>query len=119
MTRDTQPDARQPLRPVVFSILLVLNERDQHGYGVMKDVNTHLDRRAITGPGTLYRTLKELRDSGLVEHTDAPPGQDARRQYYRLTEAGRQAAEAEARRMAELVSIARAGRLIPDPGSGA
>ncbi len=117
MTQDTAPDLSQPLRPVVFEILLILNGGDQHGYGIMMQVNERMNRRAILGPGTLYRTLKELRESGWLEHADAPSGEDARRQYYRLTQVGKRAAAAEARRMAELVSLARSARLIPDGGS--
>ena len=51
-----------PLRPVVFAVFLALNEHALHGYAIMKAVNDRLRHRAIVGPGTLYRTLKELRD---------------------------------------------------------
>ncbi len=115
------PDADQPpaLRPVVFAILLALNESALHGYAIMKAVNDRLEHRAIVGPGTLYRVLKELRDTNMIAPAEAPAGEDARRQYYRLTEAGRVAAANEAAHMADLVTAARAGRLIPDAGPAA
>ncbi len=119
MPESSNSNAPAPLRPVVFAILLALNERALHGYAIMKAVNDRLEHRAIVGPGTLYRVLKELRDTDMIASTEAPAGEDARRQYYRLTEAGRIAAANEAAHMADLVAAARAGRLIPDAGPGA
>jgi DNA-binding PadR family transcriptional regulator len=116
MSERGNPDPSPALRPTVFAILLVLNESPLHGYGIMKAVNERLRHRAILGPGTLYRTLKELRDAGLITRAEAPAAEDARRQYYKLTEAGRIAAADEAARMADLVAVARASRLIPDGG---
>jgi DNA-binding PadR family transcriptional regulator len=107
-----RPDEVEPLRPLVFAILVALNERDTHGYGIMKVVNEQLQRRALLGPGTLYRTLKELRDDGLIAHARAPAGADSRRQYYRITPKGRGIARLEAERMAEWVDVARAGQLL-------
>jgi DNA-binding PadR family transcriptional regulator len=107
---------QEPLKPLIFAILLALAEEDRHGFAIMEDANRRLKRRAILGPGTLYRTLKELREAGLVAHSTAPAGADPRRQYYRLTAKGRRAARAEAARMAAWVELARAGRLL-DPGS--
>ena len=114
MPGSDKSDAPRPLRPVVFAILLALNESALHGYAIMKAVNDRLEHRAIVGPGTLYRVLKELRDASMIATTEAPPGEDARRQYYKLTETGRIAAANEAAHMADLVAAARAGRLIPD-----
>lgn len=109
MASKEDPD---PLRPVVFAILIALNEENRHGYGIMKVVNERMNRRAVLGPGTLYRTLKELRDDGLIEYAPAPSDADARRRYYRITAEGRQAARAEAVRMAGWVEAAREGRLM-------
>ena len=101
-----QVHALLPLRPVVFAILSLLRQRALHGYGIMQAVNQHLGRRAVLGPGTLYRTLKELRELGLIRHSDPDPAEDARRHYYRLTELGRRTAEAEANRLAGLMRSA-------------
>ena len=87
---------------------------------ILRTVGPKADRmagRAILGPGTLYRTLKEMREQGLIEPGQAPEGEDARRQYYTLTRAGRQVAAAEAARMSALVDEARAGRLISGEGA--
>ena len=102
----------EPLRPVVFAILVALNDAKLHGYGIMKVVNESMSRRALLGPGTLYRTLKELREEGLVDYTRGPSDADPRRRYYAITAHGRAVARAEAERMAEWVDVARAGRLL-------
>ena len=119
MPESHNSEAPPALRPVVFAILLALNESSLHGYAIMKAVNDRLQHRAIVGPGTLYRVLKELRDTDMIAPAEAPAGEDARRQYYMLTEAGRVAAANEAAHMADLVAAARAGRLIPDTGPAA
>lgn len=108
----------EPLRPVVFAILVALSDSDLHGYGIMKRVNGELHRRALLGPGTLYRVLKELRGEGLIDHAKTPEGADARRRYYRITAAGRAAARAEAARMAEWVQTARDVRLLEREAGG-
>jgi DNA-binding PadR family transcriptional regulator len=108
----------EPLRPVVFAVLIALSEQKRHGYGIMKVVNERMSRRAVLGPGTLYRTLKELRDDGLIEYAPAPSDADSRRRYYAITARGRVAARAEATRMAELVDAARASRLLADGPRG-
>ena len=108
----------EPLRPDVFAILVALNERNQHGYGLMKRVNEQLRRRALLGPGTLYRVLKELREEGLIEYARTPAGADARRRYYQITPEGRRVARNEAIRMAAWVEVAREGRLLDAEAGG-
>lgn len=76
-----------------------------------------LGRRAVLGPGTLYRTLKELRDEGLIEYAPSPTDEDPRRRYYTITAKGRQAARAEAERMADWVDLAKRGRLLRGGGA--
>ena len=61
------------------------------------------------GPGTLYGTLNRMVAAGLVEERDA----DERRRYYGLTPFGRDVARAEARRLHQLVDIARDKALLP------
>lgn len=108
----------EPLRPLVFAILIALNEQSRHGYAIMQVVNERMQRRAVLGPGTLYRTLKELRDEGLIEYAPSPSDADSRRRYYAITPAGREAASAEAARMSAWVEAARAGRLLQGEGAG-
>lgn len=117
MGRTPSIDDLVPLRPVPFAVLLALSGEPLHGYAIMQQVNETMGSRAIIGPGTLYRTLKELRGKRLIEHAKGPRGStDERRQYYRLTGLGRRVAATEAERMAGLVSQAKSYRLIPDRG---
>ena len=103
MTSHAEPTDFLPLRPVVFGILAVLREQPRHGYAIMQLANDHVGRRALLGPGTLYRTLKELRADGLLEHAPTPRGEDARRQYYRLSALGSRVADAETERLRGLI----------------
>lgn len=113
-SRNPQPAAFLPLRPVVFAVLLSLSEGRLPGYGILKNANRRLGHRAIPGPGTLYRTLKELRESGLIAYAPAEAGEDQRKQYFKLTALGRRVAEAEARRMEKAVEAARSSRLLAE-----
>ena len=107
-------EALLPLRPRLFAILLVLNGGDMHGYGIMKRLNENGRGGGLLGPGTLYRTLKEMRDSGLVAHAESPGSEqdsDERRSYYTLTDFGRRVVAAEAERIAALMKDARLGEI--------
>lgn len=111
-----------PLTPAVFHLLLALSDSDRHGYGIAKEVAERTGGRVRMGPGTIYGTLTRMRDAGLVEErvpeADRRPG-DERRRYYRITSLGRTVARAEARRLAELVDIARDKALIARRKAGA
>jgi DNA-binding PadR family transcriptional regulator len=104
-----------PLTPAVFHLLLALSDSDRHGYGIAKEVAERTDGRVRLGPGTIYGTLTRMREAGLVEERASEPDAragDERRRYYRITSLGRMVARAEARRLAELVDIARDKALI-------
>ena len=114
-TDDAHTLEQLPLRPVVFAILLVLRAGPLHGYGVMQRVNKHLGKRALLGAGTLYRTLKEMREATLIEPAPTPPARanapdsDKRRHYYRLSDQGDRLVAAEARRLGLLMRAADLG----------
>ena len=108
-----QADAFLPLKPDVFLILIVLIEKQTHGYGLMKEVAERTRERTRLQAGALYRRLRWMLDEGLIEELDRRPvNGDERRRYYRSTAFGRQVAEAEARRMAELVVAAGMSHLL-------
>ena len=104
------------MRPVEFEILLSLAAGARHGYAIIQDIEARGDDAVRVETGTLYRALQRLVERGLVvptEPTRAEPDDDARRRYYDITPAGRNAATTEAHRLARLVDSARAIRLIP------
>lgn len=115
------PEAVIPLTPPVFHILLALVDRELHGYAIIKDVERRSGGRVRLSTGTLYAAIKRLLDSGWIEDWDERPDpeqDDQRRRYYCLTSFGRAVAQAEARRMVELVGIARQKKLVPRTHGG-
>ena len=104
--------------PAEFHILLALVDADRHGYGIMQQVAADSNGAIQLGPGTLYGAIKRLLEAGYIREVESrvdPDLDDARRRYYRLTSAGRATATAEAGRLAALVRLARARRLIEAP----
>ncbi len=112
--RPADPRVVLPLSSAAFYILLALAEGDRHGYSISKEVDAHTDGAVKLGPGTLYRVIKQmLADGWIAEVHSASKDDDERRRNYRLTPWGRKIAEAEARRLADLVLVARARHLLP------
>ncbi len=116
MSGPRDPAVFLPLKPDVFAILLVLLEGDAHGYRMIKAAEERAGRKGQLQPGALYRLLRQMLDQDLVREVEAPAAgeRDERRRYYRITPFGREVAEAEAERMAELVSLSRRHRLIKE-----
>jgi DNA-binding PadR family transcriptional regulator len=109
-TKDIEP--LLPLSPAMFHILLALADREQHGYGIMQEVEGQGGMRL--GPGTLYGSIKRMLAGGLIEESDERPDpemDDERRRYYRLTDLGQRVVSAEVDRLAKLVRIARSKSL--------
>ena len=104
-----------PLPAAAFQILLSLADEDLHGYGIMRQVAEQTGGRLRLGPGTLYSSIQSLLEENLIEELDpseeAKPGQE-RRRYYRLTTSGRKLARSEAERLADLLRVARAKKIL-------
>jgi DNA-binding PadR family transcriptional regulator len=111
-------DSGPQLTPAMFHILLALADGERHGYGIMQEIGARTGGAVRIGPGTLYGSIKRMLADGLIVESGERPDpalDDERRRYYRLTDAGRRAAVAEAQRLADLVGMARAKRLLPNP----
>jgi DNA-binding PadR family transcriptional regulator len=109
-------DALLPLPPATFHILLALAKEDRHGYAVMQDVEERTGGELRLSAGTLYRSIQRMLEQGLIRETrdrPAPELDDERRRYYRITPFGAAVAGAEAKRMSDLVRMARAQGLVP------
>lgn len=105
------PASLLPLPPVTFHILLALAEEDRHGYAIIQDVAARTNGELKLSAGTLYRSIQRMLEQGLIVETDdrpAPEVDDERRRYYRIAPFGARVAQAEARRLAQLVRMARA-----------
>ena len=118
----TERDARLeaevllPLPPATFHILLALSDDDRHGYAIIQDVASRTDGALKMSAGTLYRSIQRMLEQGLLVETrdrPAPEDDDERRRYYRITPLGTAVAKAEARRLSQLVKMARAKGLAP------
>jgi DNA-binding PadR family transcriptional regulator len=97
-----------PLTPAVFHILLALSTSERHGYGIMKQVEADSEGKVRMGAGTLYGSLKRMLDAGLIAEGETrvdPEMDDARRIYYRLTDAGGKALAAELDRYEHIVTL--------------
>lgn len=113
--KERRPEDLLPLTPAVFHILLALADGEKHGYGIMKEVTTRTEGSMRMGPGTLYGSIGRMLESGLIEMSDERPDaemDDERRRYYRLNDFGLRVAQAEARRLAQLLRIAQAKHVL-------
>jgi len=104
------PAALLPLQPAAFHILMALADDDRHGYAIIQDVAARTNGELKLSAGTLYRSIQRMLEQGLIVETRARPApeeDDQRRRYYRITPFGAAVARAEARRLTQLVKLAR------------
>ena len=109
-----------PLNPREYLVLFALATDDRHGYGIVKDVERQSSGRVRIDPANLYRAIKRMIATGLVEEAEARPTDEVgeqRRRYYKITPLGREVVRLEATRLAELTAAARSRRLIPEAES--
>ena len=104
-----------PLPSAAFQIMLSLADSDLHGYEIMRRVEEQTGGRTRLGPGTLYSSIRALLDAGFIAEVALRSIEDRnaeRRRYYHLTAAGRTAARDEADRLADLLRVARAKKIL-------
>jgi DNA-binding PadR family transcriptional regulator len=106
------PSRHTPLATLSYYVLLALAEGPAHGWAIIKRIRELTDDVTNPSSGSLYLAMARLEDDGLIASTPAPPNEDARRGYYKLTPAGRQAARDESQRLSRLVRHARAVDLL-------
>jgi DNA-binding PadR family transcriptional regulator len=92
------------LTEAVYYILLALYQ-PMHGYGIMQRVHTLSSGRVTLGAGTLYGALSTLVEKGWIVLCGGAAGD--RKKEYTITQAGREAVEAEIRRLEELLGNGR------------
>jgi DNA-binding PadR family transcriptional regulator len=114
MNRVTDDAGLRPaLTDLAFHILIALGTGPAHGYAIGKDVEELSGGRLDPSTGTLYQALHRLKEEGLIASVEPPESSDERRKYFKLTDRGRRAAQAEARRLHALVRTARKRKLYP------
>ena len=109
-------DTLLPLQPTSFHVLLSLADEARHGYAIIQDIASRTNGEIKLSAGTLYRSIQRLQEQGLIVETKtrpAPEEDDERRRYYRITPLGKAAAQAEVRRLHELLKVARGCGVVP------
>jgi DNA-binding PadR family transcriptional regulator len=101
-----KPADDSTLTSAQFHILLTLAEGPRHGYAIMQEIEERTDGAVALGPGTLYRSIKQLLERGLIVEVDGDPGASRQRRPYLLTADGVARTAAEARRLRSLVQWA-------------
>jgi DNA-binding PadR family transcriptional regulator len=104
-----------PLPAAAFQILMSLADHDLHGYEIMRRVEEQTDGRTRMGPGTLYSSIQTLLDAGYIAEVASRSDErlnESRRRYYHLTAAGCKAARDEAERLADVLRVARAKKIL-------
>ena len=98
-----------PIKPQWFQILLALSERDRHGYAIQRAILDQTGGAMRLWPAMLYRSLATLEKANLIAAVNPPAGEDVdeRRQYYALTEEGRERLDREAEMLAGWARAAR------------
>jgi DNA-binding PadR family transcriptional regulator len=102
-----------PLKPLVLDVLLELAEGKRHGWSLIRAIQQREGCDRIL-PANFYRTLRALRDDGLIEEAtgDAEADPAERRQYVSLTPLGARVAKAEVKRLEALVIDPRVRKLL-------
>jgi DNA-binding PadR family transcriptional regulator len=104
-----------PLPAAAFQIMLSLAGGDLHGYAIMRQVEEQTGGRLRLGPGTLYSSIQALLEGKLIEEvyrSEDPGDRQERRRYYKLTAGGRKRARSEAEKMADVLRVARARKIL-------
>ena len=102
-----------PLKPFVLDVLLELAGGKRHGWSLIRDIQQR-DGGDKVLPANFYRTLRALREDGLIEEARGASSEDPgeRRQYFSLTTLGAKVARAEVKRLEALVVDPRARKLL-------
>ena len=112
----SNPASLLPLPAATFHILMALADEDRHGYAIIQDVAERTSGELKLSAGTLYRSIQRMLEQGLILETrerPAPEEDDERRRYYRITPYGIEVARAEARRLRQLLKLARDSGFAP------
>jgi DNA-binding PadR family transcriptional regulator len=104
-----------PLTTPVFQILLSLsNGQSWHGYSLIQDIVARTEGEVTLTASTLYAAIGRLLADGVIDEVEAPEKTGgAPRRCYRITRSGRALAQAEAKRLARTVAMARDKKLLP------
>lgn len=119
VTREGEVEEMLPLTVPVYYTLLTLADGERHGYGIITEVAERTGGAVKLRTGTLYTAVRRMLERGLIEESEERPDpefDDERRRYYAITELGLDVLEAEARRLDQMVTLARAVEVLGGGG---
>ena len=105
-----------PISATTFWILTALTAGRRHGYDILREVESASDGSVALKVTTLYAALERLERDGLIEADGEEIVNGRARRYYRLTDSGDAALEAEIAALERQARVARerlAGRTAP------
>jgi DNA-binding PadR family transcriptional regulator len=85
------PGRRAGRGDIRAAILTLLAEEPMHGYQIIQVISERSGGNWTPSPGSVYPTLQQLEDEGLIE----PAASETGRRVFSLTEAGRTASTAD------------------------
>ena len=94
----------EPMSESYYYILLCLAEGPNHGYGIMQRAETLSGKEVIIGSGTMYGATGNMIKKGWIQEIMSKEAGEERRRLYCLTDAGREALEAETRRLKRMLA---------------
>ena len=94
MAREQLKNLTEPM----YYILLVL-QRENHGYGIMQEVEELTGGRVAIGAGTLYTLLGRFEKEEIIQQVS----EEDRRKTYIITDKGRQLLDEEIQRLRMLL----------------
>jgi DNA-binding PadR family transcriptional regulator len=108
-----------PLHPLEFQILLSLTDGVTHAYEIVQGIEARQPAWNRILPTNLYRRIRRLASSGLIEEVDVDtPADERKRRYFAITDLGREVAGAEATRLRGLLLEAESAGVLPARGRG-
>ena len=93
-----------------FHVLVAIAAEDRHGSAIARDVLEQTEGGLRLWPATLYRTLDDMVEAGLIVECsgeERPARERGRRRFYGITPAGKAELSAAVNRMATLADLGR------------
>lgn len=97
-------EKENPLTEAVFYILLAVR-KPNHGYGIIQEVENLTEGRVVLGPGTLYGAIQTLQKKKWICIYSVDTESRKKKEYI-ITDLGKEAFEAERKRLEELLQNA-------------
>ena len=98
-------DELLPLPPATFHILIAVADESRHGYAIIQDIAARTNGELQMSAGTLYRSIQRMQEQGLIVESRRRPDPE---------DDDDDQARAEARRLSDLVRLARARGIAPE-----